>query len=97
MDSRTIIDMAREILNSATLYSEFCSSNGIPKPSFAKEAFPEPWLPLNIIAAREAAVANYAALQDLISGPIGIVRRHLSHVSLLCFVFDHEDDLEKRT
>ena len=78
----TVVALAKRILEDATKYKGYYSTNNLVAPTFDATAFPEPTLPADILAARESLLDASSELQDLVRGPKEIVRNAATHVGL---------------
>lgn len=82
----SVIELAQQVLEQATAYQNFFTEKGLPGPSFEVDAFPEPELPPDIVAARKSILASSKDLQDLVRGPIGIVKNAGDLVGCHCSI-----------
>ena len=81
MATGDIKELASLILKNATIYETYFMSHGLPAPSFEADAFPEAPLPAEVVAARETILEASTELQELVRGPVGIVRNTATYVS----------------
>ena len=78
-----IVELAKLILENATIYEQHFSSNGLPSPSLEASAFPAPNLPGEVTAIRDAAIEACTNLQAILRGPVGVVRSIIAMVYLV--------------
>ena len=84
MDTLRLRALAQKILDHTNDFCDYYSQKGFPEPTFGVESYPELGLPPPIMAKREAAVMASTELQDLLRGPVGVVRHYMGQVS-----YDH--------
>ena len=79
----SIVKLASQILEHATKYEGYFTSQGLTAPGLDSSSFPEPSLPDNVRAAREAVVEATTDIQALIRGPRDVLRQSVMLVSRL--------------
>ena len=70
----SIIELAKLILQNVSAYEQYFTTNSLARPTLEASGFPEPNLPGEVTAARNAALEACAELQAILKGPVGIVR-----------------------
>ncbi|KAF2846613.1 S-adenosyl-L-methionine-dependent methyltransferase [Plenodomus tracheiphilus IPT5] len=77
MTARTgnITALVKQIQENAEAYAQFFSNQNLPEPSFdhGDHLTPGEELPLDVAAAREAAIEGAHELHDLLLGPLGLI------------------------